>query len=118
VPDRPSDLAAILTRLRLQPADLTSPAAAAEGQVELLLARVGALTDALRAEPDALRSPDAAARAREEFQTAARLLLADLGFVASHLRGQTNALSDSLTGALRRLHDALESVGSDPGVEL
>jgi hypothetical protein len=109
----PSDLAAILTRLRLQPADLATPTASAAGQMELLLARISALTDALRDDATAGADASGTARAGDDFQVAARLLLADLALVAAQLRGQTNALADSLNAALEGLQAALDDSSAE-----
>jgi hypothetical protein len=96
-----ADLLDILTRLRLQPADATSAAAAARGQLEIVVARIAALTDALRA-----GGGDADAR------LASRLLLADVGQVVAQLRGEANELAAALDRALEALRSAAQPTGT------
>lgn len=94
--DRPAaDLLDILTRLALRPADVGSSAAAVRGQQDLLLARVSALTAAVRDAP-----------AGDDARLAARLLLADIGLVLAHLRGQATELAAALDEALGSLRSA------------
>ena len=100
----PTDLLDILTRLRLQPPDTTSADAAVRGYLELLLARISALTDALRTE-----RVEAAQEA-----LAARLLLADVTAVVAQLRGQTNELAVSLSAALSATQAILEHGSNVP----
>jgi hypothetical protein len=95
VPDRqllPDDLASLLERFSAEAAGSRLPAQVAESELELLLARVAALTELLRT-----------AAANDTARVAARLLLADVAMAASRLRGQTNAVSETLTRALESL---------------
>jgi len=91
-----SNLLDILTRLRLQPPDAGSPSAVARGQLDLLMARVAALTEVLKG-----------GRSEEE-RLAARLLLADLGLVVAQLRGEANALAATLDEAITSLRAGLD----------
>jgi hypothetical protein len=94
----PADLLDILTRLRLQPADTTSADAAVRGYLDLLMARIAALTAALRSgsvEP-------------VQEALAARLLLADVTAVVAQLRGHANELALSLSAALHATRAALD----------
>lgn len=67
-----------------------------DAQLQLLLVRVAALTDALRN-----AAPNDAARA------ATRLLIADLSSVAGQFRGRANTIRASLAEAEKGLRDAL-----------
>lgn len=98
------DLTAILQRLRLQQADAQAPPEITRTQIELLLARVAALTDAIRR----ATSPNGTSRA------AFRLLLADLAMVTAQLRGNTTALDERLTRALDDARLALENTADKP----
>lgn len=92
------DLTAILQQIRLQQADNQSPSEITGSQIELLLTRVAALTNALR------RAKPANGMSR----AASRLLLADLAMVTAQLRANTNALDGRLTRALDDARAALE----------
>ena len=99
VPDRTStaeDLTALLERLRLQPAGASTPSEVTRAQLDLLLARIGSLTEALRN-----------ADRNETTRLASRLLLSDLALVAAQFRGSANAMSASLSHALEGLTRAL-----------
>lgn len=90
------NLAALLERLRLQPAGARTPSDVSQVQLDFLLARIGSLTDALRGS-----GWDEASR------VASRLLLSDLALVAAQFRGDANAISESLSKASEGLSAAL-----------
>ena len=94
------DLRALLLQLRLPAPDSKTASDAARSQLDLLLARITALTESLRTAP-----LDGA------FDSAARLLLADLAMVAAQCRGHTSELGERLAHALEHARLALE--GSD-----
>ena len=90
----------ILQQLRLQQAGSKTSSESTRTQIELLLTRIGSLTDALRSAPSG-----------EASDAATRLLLADLAMVAAQFRGRTGELGERLAHALERTRLALE--GSD-----
>ena len=94
-------LTALLGRLAIERAGSLGPTEITQAQVDLLLARIGALTEALR---------DAASN--DSTRLAARLLIADLALVAGQFRGSTNAMRASLSVTLDELKRALAQ--SDP----
>ena len=91
------DLRALLLQLRLPAPDSKTASDAARAQLDLLLARITALTESLRTAP-----LDGA------FDSAARLLLADLAMVAGQFRGQATELGERLAHAVERARVALE----------
>ena len=97
-------LTAILQQLRLQRADGKLPPDVARAQVDLLLARVAALTGALRngAQPD------------NQTSASMRLLLADLAMVTAQFRGHTNAVGEQLARALENARSALDKTVDAP----
>ena len=105
VADRASttgELTALLERLRVQPAGANTPADVTRAQLDVLLARIGSLTDALRgAEPN------------ETTRLASRLLINDLAAVAAQFRGDANAMRASLASALDGVANALAQAGTD-----
>jgi hypothetical protein len=98
----PADLTAIITRIRLQP----DSALAAGGQLDVLLARVSALTDALRGSQPNGTVPN------QTVALAARLLLADLGLATAYLRADASAVREALTPLLDALQVELDRVVS------
>ena len=94
------DLSLVLQQLRLQQADGKSPSDVTQAQVELLLARIAALTDELRG-----------AHPSETSGATARLLLADLAMAAAQFRGHANELGERLTRALDNARLALDDRG-------
>ncbi len=100
--DLNADLTALLQRLPLQAAGASTPADATQAQVELLLGRIAALTDALRSDA-----------AGEVPAPATRLLLADLAMVASQFRGHTTPLSQRLTDVLEQVRITLDKTAAD-----
>jgi hypothetical protein len=101
-----ADLTALLERFALRPAGAKRPGDVSQAEIELLLARISALTSALQR-----------ASGNEAARLATRLLLSDLALVAAQFRGGTNALAASLTGALEGLERVLgdESVIAGAG---
>lgn len=91
-----ADLTALLDRIRLQPAGTKTPAEVNRVQLDLLLARIGLLTEALRG-----------AVQNETTRLATRMLLADLALVAGQFRGDANATSAALTAAVDGIARAL-----------
>ena len=98
-----ADLTALLERIRLQPAGAKTPAEVNRVQLDLLLARIGLLTEALRG-----------AAGNETTRLATRMLLADLALVAGRFRGDTNATSAALSGALEGIARALAQSDASP----
>jgi hypothetical protein len=91
----PSDLLALLDRLKLRPAGDQLPPEATRTHLTFLLARIELLTAALReAEPGATT------------QLAMRLLLSDLEIVAAQFRADTNAVGASIANVI----DAADAV--------
>jgi hypothetical protein len=88
----PDDLTALVECIRLQPASAQLSADVAQAQLEVLLARIAALTEALRNAP-----------ATDSARFGARLLLADLALVTAQFRGRTNAAHETLTRAIEGL---------------
>ncbi len=97
------DLTAVLQRLHLHQAGTRSPSEVTQAQIELLLARIAALTETLRG-----------AESNESSRIAARLLLADVAMVAAQFRGNTNALGERLTRVLKNVRLTLESTADKP----
>jgi hypothetical protein len=97
-------LGAILEQLRLNDGAGSTPPAVTQAQIDLLLARITAVTGWLRRTPD---SSDAS-------RAAVRLLLADVAMVAAQFRGNTTALDDRLTRAVEHARLALESTTDGP----
>ena len=103
---KPEDLTALLERLRLQSTGGKSPSEVNEGQVELLLARIGFLAETLRGSGSSATT-----------SLANRLLLSDLAFVVAQFRGQTNGLSASLSRAVAELGPAIEHADAQTKAE-
>ena len=101
-PFAPRDLAAILERFNLPRAGAQPPDAVASAQLELVLGRIVALTDALRA-----------ADGDETARLAMRMLVTDLGFVAAQFRARANEVSASLSGVLDGTETAQEPGSGD-----
>jgi hypothetical protein len=97
----PDALTALLERLRLPLAGTQSPTEVAQGHLDVLLARVAALTEAVRTSPP-----------NETTRLAARLLLSDLALVVAQLRGDANAVGASLAETLDGLRQALDDSSS------
>jgi len=90
------DLAALLERFPLERAGTRPSLEITEFQVQLLLSRIAALTDALRdAESD------------ETTRLAHHVLLSDLALVAGQFRGRANGLRASLVETLASLRDTI-----------
>ncbi|MGH9723005.1 MAG: hypothetical protein ACRD8O_22570 [Bryobacteraceae bacterium] len=90
------ELAGLLERFPLERAGGRTFEEIADAHVQLLLARIAALTDLLRgAEPN------------ETTHLASRLLLSDLTIVAAHFRGRANVMRPSLAKALAQLRESL-----------
>ena len=95
----------LLERLRLQLASAGSlPPDVAQTQVDFLLARIAALTEALRG-----------AGGDDTTRLATRVLLSDLALVAAQFRGRANAVGASLTGALDGIRVVMEDLAGDAG---
>ena len=91
-----NDLTDLLERFRPErTAGKVAPAEITEAQVQLLLARVAALTDALRG-----------AELNEPVRLAMRVALNDLATIADQFRGRTNTMRAALAKALADLRDA------------
>ena len=99
----PADLTRLLERLGVERERALTPVAAADAQVERLLARIGLLADALRDAPQ-----------NDTATLAARLLLADLGQVAAQFRARTNGIRASLEIAREEISAALDAPGAPP----
>lgn len=99
----PDDLTALFEGLSLQPGGGQLSPEVAQAQFDQLLARVAELTGALRG-----AGSDGTTR------LAARLLVADLGFVAAHLRGRTNDIGASLTRAIEGIQRGLSDTDLHP----
>jgi hypothetical protein len=95
VPNRaltPDELTPLLERFRPERARGKTPSEISDAEVQLLLARIAALTDALHdAEPN------------ETARLASRILLSDLAVLAAQFRGRANAMRTSLAKALEEL---------------
>jgi hypothetical protein len=89
-PPSPIDVAALLERLRLRPQDVSTAAAASRAHIELILARITALTELL--ERDGV--------SHDTRRVATRLLLADLGVVSAWFRAQANEAASALSRVL------------------
>lgn len=98
-------LRSVLRELRVQQPDGKTASQATRSQIELLLTRIGSLTEALRSAPAGDASDS------DVSDTATRLLLADLAMVAAQFRGHTSELGERLAHALEHARLALE--GSD-----
>jgi hypothetical protein len=90
-----NELTDLLERFRPERAGGKTPSEITEAQIQLLLARISALTDALRG-----------AEANEPARLAMRVALNDLGTIAGHFRARTNTMRDALAKALADLRDA------------
>jgi hypothetical protein len=90
-----NELTDLLERFRPERAAGKVPAEITEAQIQLLLARIAALTDALRG-----------AEANEPARLAMRVALNDLGTIADYFRARTNTMRDALAKALADLRDA------------
>jgi len=93
----PDELASILERFRLEPAGDRQPSEITEAQLQLLLARIAAVTDTVRA-----------LESHETRRIASRILLDDLTVVAAQFRGRANAIAASLATAIAEMREALE----------
>jgi hypothetical protein len=99
----PADLTRLLERLSVERGRSVTPAASAEAQVGLLLARIGLLTDALRDAPD-----------NDTATLAARLALSDLARIAAQFRARTNGIGASLDTVREQLREALAASDAAP----
>lgn len=97
-------LSTLLEQLQLQDGTGKSPPAVAQAQVDLLLARIAALTGWLRGADDTC----------EASRAAARLLLADVAMIVAQFRGETNALDARLDAAIDAARAALEHSADGP----
>ena len=100
VAERPltsSDLVTLLEGLQVERAGSRTPTEVTDAHIQILVARIGALTDALRT-----------ATFDETTRLAARMMLNDLALVAGQFRGRTNAMRASLSAALAEAQTALE----------
>jgi hypothetical protein len=94
---------AILDRFGVERPGARSVSEITDGQVELLLARIAALTDALRgAEPN------------DATVIATRVLISDLTLVAGQFRGRANGMRKELTTALADLRGAFDGLEGSP----
>jgi len=91
-----ADLAALLERFPVERVGARGTTEVAESQVQMLLARIAALTDALRE-----------AQGSEAERLAARMLVGDLATVVGQFRGRANTVRTALTGAEQGLREAL-----------
>ena len=98
------ELNATLERFALDRAGSRPAEEMTEAQIQHLLARVAALTDALR---DAEHSTPA--------QLASRLLLEDLAVITAHFRGRANSMKPVLSKALADLGDARATISRERG---
>jgi hypothetical protein len=90
VPDAPlspADLMALFERFRLRPQDVPTVAFATRTQLDLMLARITALTDLVRSSDPV---------ADDASRLAIRLLLVDLGVLSAWLRGEANEKAAAL----------------------
>ena len=92
----PDDLAALLERFPGERAGTRLSVEVTEFQVQLLLSRIAALTDALRD-----------AESNETTRVAHRILLSDLTLVAGQFRGRANVLRASLVETLASLRETI-----------
>jgi hypothetical protein len=91
-----NELTDLLERFRPgRAAGKAAPAEITEAQVQLLFARVAALTDALRG-----------AESNEAARLAMRVALNDLATIAAQFRGRTNMMRAALAKALADVRDA------------
>jgi hypothetical protein len=93
------ELAALLERFSLERAGVRTSDEITASQVQLLLARIAALTEVLR---DALPG--------QTTQLASRMLLKDLSEVAAHFRGRANVLRPLLAEALTQVRESLAAI--------
>ena len=93
------ELTALLERCSSAHAGGHGGAAAGQPHVELLVARVAAVTEALRD-----------ADSNEATRLAERMLVADLALLAAQFRAGANAIGTSLAGALDTLRGTLEQL--------
>jgi hypothetical protein len=89
------ELVELLERFRQEPAGSKTAPEIAESQLQLLLARIKALTDALRD-----------AESNEAARLAARIVVSDLDAVADQFRGRANTMRAALARALADLREA------------
>jgi len=93
----PDDLILLLERLLVQSAGVKSTPDVTREQVDVLITRIAALTDALRG-----------AAEDNTAKIASRMLIADLAAVTAQFRGRANELSEVLTRALDNLRKELD----------
>jgi len=91
----PDDLTELLGRFRPERAGQKASPEIAEVQIQLLLTRVAALTDALRG-----------AQSNQTTRLASRIVLNDLSAVAGQFRARANTMRPALAKALADLRDA------------
>jgi hypothetical protein len=102
----PDELTELLGRFPVERAGARTLEEITEAQVQLLLARLEALTTLLRsAEPN------------ETARLASRMLLRDLTAVAALFRGRTNAMRPSLATARTQLREALAACDARAAAE-
>jgi hypothetical protein len=92
----PEALVALLERFPLEDAIGKPRPEATDAHLQLLLARIGALTDAIRA-----------SGADDSARLAWRLMLNDLAACAAQFRARTNDLRPAVAQALEELRDAV-----------
>lgn len=97
------DLAALLERCPVEHVGTRLSLEVTEGQVQLLLSRIAALTDALRD-----------VESNETTRLAYRMLLSDLALVAGQFRGRANGLHASLAEAVASLGDTIAHCEAPP----
>jgi len=90
------DLAALLERCAVERAGAKAATDVTEAQLQILLARIAALTEALRD-----------TEGGEAERLAARILVGDLATVAGQFRGRASSVRAALAGAEQGLRDAL-----------
>jgi hypothetical protein len=99
------ELTDLLERFRPErAAGKAAPPEITEAQVQLLLARIGAFTDALRG-----------AESNEPARLAMRVALNDLATIAAQFRGRTNTMRAALEPALADLRNARAEVPGAKG---
>ncbi len=98
------DLALLLERFRAERAGARTAEDMIDEQVQVLLARIAALTDAL-----------GGTELNDASRIASRVLLSDLAFVAAQFRGRANTMRASLGKTLEDLHAAIAHVETSAG---
>ena len=98
------ELTELVERFRPDRAGSKVPHEITESQVQLLLARIAALTEVLRT-----------AEAGDPARLASRMALNDLATVADQFRGRTNAMRAALAKALAEMREARSQASGAKG---